>query len=496
MQRACYHQGMQGSLFFAAAACVLGAVAFGFMVPVNEWFVGWVIFMVVIAVCAAHLLRLSPQVPVILGACLLMGVLRVSVVEPVRTPLIDTLVGNQVTVHGILDDEVDAREGSARLTIAVSKVVSGDREYEVSTQVVALVAPHPPVAYGDSVSVTGTLHLPEAFETDTGRLFNYPGYLAVSGVGYLLHFAYVEEVAPGPFSVKRSLFALKEKYLDALALALSEPQAALAGGITVGDKRALGGPLLDAFRDSGIIHIVVLSGYNITIIIAFLLGLMLSWSRALRVGGGVCIIVLFVLMTGATATGVRAGIMAGIALLALVAYRRYDASRALAVAAVAMVLYNPRVLLFDPGFQLSAVATAGLLYVAPYTERRIMFVPNMFGLREIMATTIGTQLAVLPLLLFLMGEISLVAIIANVLVLPVVPLAMLLSFLAALSGAVAASFGVVVGYPAYLLLSWVILVAERSAAVPFATTSSGIVIASMVLGGVGLLWWGRSATKG
>lgn len=417
---------------------------------------------------AARILRTPYAVRIlILGFAGVVAMVRVATLAPITDPAVDQLVGKHVQIVGVLSNEVDERESQARLSIHVSTI----NDLEVSPRrviVLASVAPHPQVAYGDTVTVDGVLKRPDVFETDVGRLFDYPGYLAVSGIGYTVSFAHVTASVPGAWSPRRALFALKERYLSGVGEALIEPYAALAGGLTVGDKRALGGELLETFRDAGIIHIVVLSGFNITVIVACILGLLRTWSARCQLVVGVCFVVGFVLMTGASATGVRAGIMAILALLATTLSRRYAIMRALAFAAVCMVLWNPRILLSDPGFQLSIVATVGLIVIAPHIARYCGWLTERFGFREIVASTLGTQIAVLPLLMYHVGTVSLIALLANVLVLPMVPLAMLFAASAGWYAMAGLPFAALFGYPAHILLAWIVQVAQWAASVPFA----------------------------
>jgi competence protein ComEC len=160
--------------------------------------------------------------------------------------------------------------------------------------------------------------------------------------------------------------------------------------------------------------------------------------------------------------------MASIALFARATGRTYDALRALGIVATGMVAVNPRTLLFDPGFQLSVIATWGLVSISPLLESRLERITERFGLRSIVASTIGTQIAVLPILLFQSGTLSFVSLPANILVLPVVPLAMLASFISGVAGAIAGGLAVIVGAPAYVLLSYVIEAAQALSVIPYA----------------------------
>jgi competence protein ComEC len=132
-----------------------------------------------------------------------------------------------------------------------------------------------------------------------------------------------------------------------------------------------------------------------------------------------------------------------------------------------MLLWNPLLLAFDVGFQFSIAATLGLILATPIVDKWITFVRNGF-LREIIATTIAAQLFVLPLLLYHTGNLSLFALPANVLVLPVVPFAMLFAFIAGLAGILTPLIAPALGIPAYILLAYVVAVGEWGAALPFA----------------------------
>jgi competence protein ComEC len=159
--------------------------------------------------------------------------------------------------------------------------------------------------------------------------------------------------------------------------------------------------------------------------------------------------------------------MALLVLYARATGRTYDALRALLLAGCAMVLMNPYVLGFDPGFQFSFLATFGLIVLGPYLDRLFTYVPTHWGVREYVTATIATQIAVAPLLLYSIGAVSVIALVANVLILIAVPLAMLLVFLAGIIG-LAAPGAYVLAYPAYLALEYILSMAEFLSRVPFA----------------------------
>ncbi len=398
------------------------------------------------------------------------GVLRVDMATYFSQSNLDAYVGGRVTLVGKIVDEPDKRDATVRLTTLPYTIVtiSGEEVAIEGSARVLVSAPLPAsFSYGDMVRVEGVLERPKKFDTKNGREFDYPEYLAARGIYYQVPFPKVALSERGGVSVRGTLFAVKQMYLAGLQNALPEPYSSLAGGITVGDKRSLGEKLSEQFRRTGLVHIVVLSGYNITLIVTALMLLVRSAKLRTRFifGGGV--IIAFVLMTGASATGVRAGAMAILALLAAASYRKYAISRALALTAAGMVLWNPHTLLYDPGFQLSVVATLGLVHLSPVIVARLEWITERLQMREIFAATLGTQAAVLPLLLYQTGLLSLVSLFANLLVLPVIPAAMIASFVSGFGGIIYDTIGIAFGIPAYILLAYAVWMTEFLSKLPF-----------------------------
>ena len=267
------------------------------------------------------------------------------------------------------------------------------------------------------------------------------------------------------------LLRWKQSWLQTISLLIPEPASSLAGGLVVGAKRSLGDAWLSAFRDTGIIHIVVLSGYNLTLVANSIIRMTAVLPRTLGLGLGVLGVTGFAVMVGAGATVLRASIMAIIGMFAVYLVRPYMLLRALILAAVVMVLCNPFVLVFDPGFQLSFLATIGLVFVSPLFERRLSFITESLGLRGIVSATFATQLTVLPLLLYQIGAVSLVAPFVNVLILPLVPLVMGLTFIAGMVGAYSILIATPFAWVGYLFLSYMFYVVHIFAKLPFASVS-------------------------
>ena len=166
-----------------------------------------------------------------------------------------------------------------------------------------------------------------------------------------------------------------------------------------------------------------------------------------------------------------------------------DAARALLFAGVVMLFFNPLLLAYDPGFQLSFIATLGLIFGAPIVEAWFRFMRPAF-MREVAASTVAAQIAVLPLLLYQNGLFSIVALPANLLVLPVVPAAMLFSAIAGFAGLLAPVIAPLVGFPAYLLLGYITHLVSFAAALPLASVSLPAFPFTLVLLAYALLGYG------
>lgn len=402
----------------------------------------------------------------VLLLCLVLGAGRV-ILAPQQLPhAFVPLLNTEVTLEGTVAGEPDIREGTQRVPVTVS--------YEDASTKVLVVAPlYPELRYGERIVVTGTLQRPEPFATDTGRTFRYERFLAKDGIFGIVAFAEVAKDAPPEGAkafVMNSLLSTKQAFQEGLGRALPEPAASLASGLITGGKQGLGESLLDAFIVAGLVHIVVLSGYNVMIVAEGVLrALRFLPRKAAAVCAGITI-GLFVLAAGAGSASIRAGLMAGLGLVARATGRTYAVVRALLVVGVLMLFMNPLLLAYDPGFQLSFLATLGLIMGAPIVSSWLSVIRSEF-FRELLAATIAAQISVLPLLLYQTGLLSFVSLPANILVLPFVPIAMALSAIAGVVGMLVPTLAPVVGLPAYAVLTGIIETARFTSGLPLASVT-------------------------
>jgi competence protein ComEC len=428
-------------------------------------------FVMILAALFGAFAFLKPRLAYTLGAVFFLfvalGMGRAAIAD---TPLPDAFardLKHRVSYDAVVVADPDVRDANQRVEIRIT----GNG---ASTIMLAVAPRYPSVAVGDKVWVSGTLAIPEPFADDNGRVFRYDKYLQRDGVRFLLNFAYLRVESSAPwYSIPAALARVKHSFLGGLQATLPEPYASLAGGVVIGGKSGLGTELQAAFVRSGLVQIIVLSGYNVMVVAEWIMAglafinIKKRWSAAM----GALAILIFVGIAGASATALRAMCMALIALYARATGRSYAASRALLFVVFLMLVWNPLYLVFDPGFGLSVAATAGLIWLASPIEV-LLRIKNAFW-KNAIATTLAAQIAVLPLLLYDTGNLSWVAVPANLVTMPMVPLAMGLSALAGfagiLFGTIAPLLGIVLAFPAYLANAYLIFIAQGSAALPFAS---------------------------
>ena len=396
----------------------------------------------------------------ILASCL--GILRFNAVNVLAPSVLESKIGEKVSLSGIIVDEPDIRENNQKLTVEISSP-KNKAKVLISTQF------GEDYKYGDEVNFSGKLFKPENFITDQGKEFDYVNYLRKDGIYFIMNYADVEILSRGNGNkIKSGLFFIKEKFLEKMNLVVQSPESLLMGGLILGEKASFSSEMRQKFIDTGTIHIVALSGYNITIVAEWFMKLFAFLPKNLGIGAGIFAILLFILMTGGSSTAIRAGIMATLVLVARATGRNYDVARALILAGVFMILLNPFVLVYDVSFQLSFIATVAVIFLTPRIEKYFMWVPDFFKLRDIVSVTFAAYIFVLPFILYKMGNLSLVALPANIFILPFISFTMLLGFFTSLGGVISHILAAPLGYISYLFLHYELGVVNFFANLPFA----------------------------
>lgn len=325
----------------------------------------------------------------------------------------------------------------------------------------------PTYSYGDKLNIKSTIKKPVNFSD-----FDW--------VSYLKRYAAVATTESNPEislissdngnKILAKLYVVRRSFEKAVQKTLPEPESSLGIGLLIGSKQGFSQNLIDDFARVGITHIIALSGYNVTIIIIFLTDILLGFlTRRQIFVVSLILILLFVAMTGAAPSVIRASIITLLIAYGKTIGRKADMTNLILLSAAIMVAINPFVLRFDVGFQLSFLAFIGLVYFSPIVSlifNRRFFKPWPKPIKSAIVETFSAQMIVLPLILSSFGLVSLIAPLTNVLILPLIPAAMLFIFLSTLIFWAIPAIGKLAFLICYLPLKYIIVIAQYFSKLP------------------------------
>ncbi len=326
---------------------------------------------------------------------------------------------------------------------------------------------YPKYEVGDELHITGKVAPPYVSMPHEGKkTFEYDKYLRLHSIGSEMFYPKIEQVDSGrsTISMVTRLERLKENFVERISKNVNEPGASLASGMLFGAS-SMSSELVQTFRVAGISHIVVLSGFNIAILISFVLLVFALVPLFIRVLLASILVILFVLMVGGEASIIRATCMSFIALFALLVGRAYVARQALILSLIAIILYEPHNILYDVSLHLSFLATAGIVYLSDGIKS-ILHKVSSATYKEIITTTFAAYIATLPYVMYTFGTVAIYALITNILVLPLVPIAMLITFFVVVSSYISHTLAVLIGYIDTLLTGIIIGVARITEQLP------------------------------
>lgn len=376
----------------------------------------------------------------------------------------------------------DVRDRTTNLRFDVTRIRIENAWREVSGTALLQVPRDTDARYGDQLQVLGEPTTPPEFED-----FSYRDYLARQGIHSLIrtYGGTVKILARdqgNPFFAH--LYALRERAHATINTLFAEPTASLLAGILLGIEAGIPRDIRDAFSATNTAHIIAISGFNIAIIAGLLAALA---RRVVSAHRATLIVILgllaYTLLVGAGASVVRAAIMGSLGVLALHYHRPNDALNALAVAALLMLALNPFTL-YDLGFQLSFLATLGLiLYVTPLSAAFEKFFARFTSseraqqivgaLNDSFIVTLAAQITTTPLIVFAFQRLSLVGLLTNLIILPAQPAVMIWGGLATMLGMIAQPLGQVLAWIAWAFLAFSIAIVQFTAQLPFGSLPVG-----------------------
>jgi competence protein ComEC len=385
-----------------------------------------------------------------------------------------------VKITGVVVDEPDVRDTYINFRLKAESLQLKGATQPVTGLLLVRGPRYPEHFYGDRLTVTGKLETPPVLEN-----FSYKDYLARFGIHSLvrrLHLELIESNQGNLFWA--AMLAFKARAAQTINRILAEPYASLLNGILLGIETGIPKGLYEAFNLTGTSHIIVISGSNISLIagIFLLLGQKILGKRyapPLAMAG----IIIYTFLVGADAAVSRAAVMGLVWVLAIWVGRPGLALNSLIFSGFVLTLLNP-LILWDVGFQLSFMATLGLILLVPPLERGIFGLLQrllkteqvglaMALLSELIIVTLAAQIITGPLIVYHFGRLSIVSLLTNLLILPVQPPIMIVGGLATLAGMIWLPLGVALGWLVWLPLAWSVWMVELTGRLPYASLDLG-----------------------
>lgn len=357
------------------------------------------------------------------------------------------LFGKQITIAGRVKEDPVLND-KKQLVIQCDGITIAGRELPGSLWMGLIGSVD--IKRGDDVVIEGELL--EGFGTFVGVMYR----------------AKVKSISrPLPGDIGR---VVRDWFAAAVRGPIPEPQASLGIGYLTGQKSALPSDLSEALQIAGLSHVVVASGYNLTILVRLARRLFMKISKYVSALASSILIICFIAVTGLSPSMTRAGLVSGLSLATWYYGRRFHPFVLLPFAAAITVLFQPSYVWGDLGWQLSFSAFAGVMIVAPLFQKFFFGETSPGTLRQILGETVAAHIVTIPLIVMSFGVISHVAIIANILIVPLVPLAMLHTFIVGVVSLLIPGIASIVALPATLLLTYMTTTAQYLADLPWSQT--------------------------
>jgi competence protein ComEC len=365
--------------------------------------------------------------------------------ERVELNAYSEFIGHEVTIIGTVAEDPDFGL-AGDLRVKLKDVEIGGVELPATIWASAISGPKSEVKRSDRVIITGKLKIGFA---------NFPASLS---------FASLTAVSRGD---KADLARdLRDGFGEELRKMIKSPEADLGMGILAGQKRALPNLLSEAFMAAGLTHIIVASGYNLTILVRFARRLLFRISRFAAVAGAIVLVLVFASITGFGPSMMRACLVTAISLLCWYVGRKTHPVTLLCLVAGLTALINPYFVWGDAGWYMSFSAFTGVIIVSPLLQNYFWGTKKPGVFRQIFIDTMCASLMTMPIIAFFIGNFAPFGLLANLLVLPIVPFTMLFTFLAGIFAMILPPLAAVIALPAQWLLSYIIKVAEVVASFP------------------------------
>lgn len=369
----------------------------------------------------------------------------------------------EVLIKGVVATKPQKDLEGLKLTIRAKRLKWGEDWLPVKGRVlVHKNIPFSRYEYKDIVKVEGNLKTPQKYDN-----FNYRKYLQKERIYSVIYSPSIKVLEKSSTKGTHSILISVKKELEKVAQKLPFPEAGILSAVTLGDKNLLSQEFKEKISSAGISHITAISGMHIMIIFGVLLLCLIKlglwrWQATLL---SIIIISFYIILIGAPASAVRAGIMGTLLISSQALGRLNQSSRSILIAATAMVAINPLILTRDVGFQLSFLAALGIIYLFPIFKK-VLRAENS-SLKQLIALTLSAQLFCFPIIIYHFGSISILSPVTNLLVLPLLPFILGIGTLYLVLGALFPILILPLSFLILIPLSWITLIANTSSQLAF-----------------------------
>jgi len=441
-------------LFFLCVSFIFGIFIESIIIISQLFVCGVFVLGIILIFCSL----LTKRLGFVLGFCILflvLGILRVQISEfNIANDKLSKLNGKgQVVLTGIISDGPDVRETSQKIKVEVG-----------GSTILVTTSKYPEYKYLDRIKITGKLETPMV--TDD---FNYKDYLLKDHIYSVMNSSKIELLSQkhqyNIFSyIYEKILFVKQKLEQSVQNNFLPPHSLILDGIIFGNNKNMTQDLRSRLNAAGLRFLTAISGVHVIILSAILISLLMFFGFGRRPAFCLSIILIwiYVVLTGFTASGIRAAIMGSIFIFAGVLGRQNTSSRTIVLAAALMLLQNPLLLIYDIGFQLSFMASLGIIYLKPSINVLIknLFKEKLTWFSDILSVTFSAQIFTLPLMVYNFGTMSLVAPITSILILPVMPWILSFGFLFSIFAAISSILGWIFYVPCWLLITYFLKVME------------------------------------
>lgn len=399
---------------------------------------------------------------------------------------------DEIVFQGMVLGEPSRGTRNTKLIINSQKAEINNRELSLRGRVLVFTPSFSQYQYGDELKIKGKINSPQEFPD-----FNYKEFLRKDRIYSVVFNSEIEIISRdngNPFL--KVIFALKER-LKKTSKIMSLPEGSILAAMTLGDKAGISQDFKEKLSRAGLSHIIAISGmhimilFGISLLLFFRIGLWRRQATLLTI----LLLMFYILMIGMPPSAVRAGIMGGLLYASYSFGRINQSARAIVFAAAGMVVVNPLILTRDVGFQLSFLASLGIIYLLPIFAKWIKAEGSK--MKELISLTFAAQVFCFPILVFNFGQFPILSPISNLLVVPLLPLLLGIGFIFLVLGtiipALAFPFSVIFQFP----FTFVVKVVDLISSISFSSISFNIHWGVILIFYIALGWFlfGRNRFK-